>query len=193
MITHPRDPALSLLETTDTQVPEAAEILAWARRYLVNGHPDLGRKGPVCPYAQGALTRRTFYLHVVPGRVDGLEGIVPVAERYRDWFLELAPRTEPEAVFTTILLLFPGVARRELIDRAQAALRESFVRRGLMIGEFHDGPPPKGGLWNSDWRPLHSPVPLLGLRHMVPTDRPFLAHDPALLSVHAELFGSVPC
>ncbi|MCD0448693.1 hypothetical protein LO762_05710 [Actinocorallia sp. API 0066] len=193
MITHPRDPALTLLETTDTHVPEAAEILAWARDYLVSPHPELGRKGPVCPYAQGSLSRRTFYLHVVDGPVETLEEITPVAERYRDWFLELAPRATPDAIFTTILLLFPQVAHLKLIDEAQAALRASFVHRGLMIGEFHDGPPPKGGLWNPVWRPLRSPIPLLGLRHMVASDRPFLEHDPELLALHTELFGGARC
>ncbi|MDX6739387.1 DUF6875 domain-containing protein [Actinocorallia sp. A-T 12471] len=193
MITHPRDPALRLLETTDVHVPEAAKVVAWARDYLVNAHPDLGRKGPVCPYAQGSLSRRAFYLHVVPEPVTRLDEITGVAEKYRDWFLELAPRAEPDALFTTILLLFPEVRDLALIDRAQAALRPSFVSRGLMVGEFHDGPPPKGGLWNPEWRPLRSPVPLLGLRHMVPSDRPFLAHDPALLEVHEALFGGARC
>ncbi len=43
-----------------------------------------------------------------------------------------------------------------------------------MVGEFHDGPPDKGGLWNPLLRPLDAPVPMLVVRHMVTTDLPFL-------------------
>ena len=59
-----------------------------------------------------------------------------------------------------------------------------------MLGEFHSGPPAKGGLWNPDFRPLHSPVPLLAVRHMVATDLPFLIDDAAALRSYLERFGS---
>ena len=48
-----------------------------------------------------------------------------------------------------------------------------FVRRGLMLGEFHlrNNSP---GLRNKNFFPLRTPVPCLALRHMVPTDLAFL-------------------
>ncbi len=45
-----------------------------------------------------------------------------------------------------------------------------------MIGQFHprcDNP----GLWNTDFRPLRSPLPLLAIRRMVVFDLPFLTED----------------
>jgi len=58
-----------------------------------------------------------------------------------------------------------------------------------MIGEFHNGPPDKGGLWNPAFRPLRSPVPMLVVRHMVPTDYPFLRDDPDQSRAYLRLFG----
>jgi prolyl-tRNA editing enzyme YbaK/EbsC (Cys-tRNA(Pro) deacylase) len=57
-----------------------------------------------------------------------------------------------------------------------------------MIGEFHFVPPQKAGLWNQDFRPLASPVPMLVIRHMVPTDFGFLRHDTNLISTYLERF-----
>ena len=68
-------------------------------------------------------------------------------------------------------------------------LKREDVRKGLMIGEFHDGPPPKPGLWNPDFRPLRSPVPLLAIRHMVPTDFPFLRDDDTTVAAYLQRFG----
>jgi hypothetical protein len=58
-----------------------------------------------------------------------------------------------------------------------------------MIGEYHEGPPDKAGLWNSRFRPLRSPVPLLAIRHMVPTDFPFLSLDDDHVAAYLQLFG----
>jgi prolyl-tRNA editing enzyme YbaK/EbsC (Cys-tRNA(Pro) deacylase) len=111
--------------------------------------------------------------------------------RYRDWFLELEPRNGPDAIYKVILVLFPDLPGHRvpsLIDATQARLRPGYVERGLMIGEFHDGPPEKAGLWNSDFRPLASPVPMLVIRHMVPTDFAFLCDDQQLLAQYLARF-----
>ena len=112
--------------------------------------------------------------------------------RYRDWFADLAPNEEPARQFKTILILFPEVPAADapdVIDATQAALKQSFVDTGLMIGQFHPLPPADGGLWNAEFRPLRCPVPLLAIRHMVPTDLPFLVHDPRLLDGYRRVFG----
>jgi hypothetical protein len=193
MIAHPTFPALRLFEPADTDRPEVREIIGWASEYLVRPHPDLGRPGPVCPYARASLARRRFYVNVVHSAPTTAAELAFAIRPYRDWFLELAPREQPDSVFTTILNAFPGLADRTLVDEAQRGLQATFVRDGLMVGEFHDGPPDKPGLWNADWRPLHSPVPLLAIRHMVATDLPFLRGAPELVQVHHDLFGGVSC
>jgi hypothetical protein len=42
-----------------------------------------------------------------------------------------------------------------------------------MVGQFYEGCP-ESGLWNDAFHPLQSPVPLLAIRNMVPSDFPFL-------------------
>jgi hypothetical protein len=203
MLTDPADPSRVLIETADLDgdhdlvrrygVP-LKEIVVWAREYLCRPHADLGRNGPVCPYAQTSLDRGTFYLAVRPGTPDGAEA-AEVLDGYRDWFLRLVSPPGVSAQYRTILVLFPDLpeaAAAEVIDVAQDALKSRYVSEGLMIGEFYPGPPPKAGLWNPGFRPLGSPVPLLAIRHMVATDFPFLRDDPAQFAAYLERFGHRP-
>ena len=204
MLIHPRDPRYFLLTVADlasTQLPDPAlnhrqplqAVADWARDYLSNPHAELGRSGPVCPYVPTSLRKRLFYLTVQAAGPDGLDGsaVAAAVASYRDWFSALEPTDEPVAQFKTILILFPDVRPVDaprIIDRTQARLKPSFVDAGLMIGQFHPLPPVVGGLWNADFRPLRCPVPLLAIRHMVPTDLPFLSRDRRLLDGYQRVF-----
>ncbi|HEX6967969.1 MAG TPA: hypothetical protein VF174_04010 [Micromonosporaceae bacterium] len=200
---HPDNPSCLLITERDLEtepdhpmlagiVDELRSVFVWAREYLCRPHPDLGRKGPVCPFVQGALDRQTFYLGVLRGTEFQPGDLDERLMTYRNWFRELTPTDGPAAQFKTILLTLPDVppdAVREVVDATQQRLKPQYVAEGLMIGEFHSGPPDKGGLWNPDFRPLHSPVPLLAIRHMVPSDFPFLADDPTFLTAYLRLFS----
>lgn len=173
-------------------VDQVRAVAAWAREYLCAPHPELGRKGPVCPYAQGSLDRDVFYLAVHRGATANEAELDEVLAVYRDWFHQLDPLTGPSAQFKTILLTLPdlpGDVARQVVDRTQLRLKPHYTDQGLMLGEFHDGPPAKGGLWNPDFRPLRSPVPMLVVRYMVASDLPFLADDPVTLASYLRYFG----
>ncbi|WP_084959451.1 DUF6875 domain-containing protein [Thermoactinospora rubra] len=197
MLTDPLDPSRVLIEPADLggedplvrrHAEPLGRVVAWAREYLCRPHPELGRKGPVCPYAQTSLDKAAFYLAVCPGRPD-VARATSVLAGYRDWFGRLESPPEVLAQFRTILVLFPEIEDIGVIDAAQIALKTDYVRDGLMIGEFHDGPPRKAGLWNPAFLPLRSPVPMLVVRHMVGTDLPFLQGDPDHEAAYHERFG----
>lgn len=202
MILHPEHPDLRLFELSDLDLdppPEEAApyidalrtIRTWMREYLCRPLANLGRKGAVCPYTQTALDRQTAYLAVRPGRPLSAPQVAEALRPYRDWFARLAPREDPASMYATVLILFPDAQRDDLpiIDATQALLKPSYVSEGLMIGEFHDGPPNKPGLWNPDLRPLVSPVPMLVIRHMVATDFPFLREDKNYVRAYVARFG----
>ncbi|MDX3659774.1 hypothetical protein PV646_20940 [Streptomyces sp. ID05-26A] len=186
MIVDPADPNRFLVELSDLRGPLPDQVrhhqnalysvVGWAHQYLVKPHPDLGRNGPVCPFVQSSLDKGLLYLAVHPGRPGAVGEIIDALARYREWCLELRATAGRAAQYLTILVLFPESASR-LVDEAQSRLKADYVARGLMIGEFHDGPPPKSGLWNPEFRPLRSPVPMLAIRSLVPTDFPFLRDD----------------
>lgn len=185
---HPLDPELYLVELTDFRedpLPDLvqrdlgplSQIVAWAGSYLSQPHPELGRSGPVCPFTRPAMNKNTFFLTVCRGADLTREEVSTVVMKYRDWFLEMEPLDLRGAQYKTINILFPDIPQEtaiDLIEDTQELLKTEYVPYGIMVGEFHAGPPKKAGLWNPHFRPLSSPVPLLSIRHMVPTDFAFL-------------------
>jgi hypothetical protein len=156
---------------------EAAKtIVAWTRQFLCRPHELLGREGPVCPFTQPSLNHHLFWLTVVQGSEIDIDTASDAVERYREWFFELEPRSGPEALLKTILILFPEVSHeraRDELEGLQKKLKPDFVKKGVMVGQFYEGCP-ESGLWNDAFHPLQSPVPLLAIRNMVPSDFPFL-------------------
>lgn len=202
MLIHPNDEDLVLIDASDLELPpvlrgyepQLQAIFDWGRDYLCQPHPDLGREGNVCPFAQSSMDRERFYLSVYPGKPDDAEEVATALKCYRDWFLDLAPREMPGSQITAIMILFPDLPDADvvrIIDQTQNLLKSDYVTGGLMIGEFHGGPPRKGGLRNPDFLPLHSPVPMLAIRHMVPTDFPFLRDDPEQVRAYLNLFADM--
>ncbi|MEU9127637.1 DUF6875 domain-containing protein [Kitasatospora sp. NPDC048540] len=205
MLTHPGRPEHALFTAADLEPPAAGlppharryadalrGVLGWARAYLTAPHPELGRTGPVCPFVGASLRDGRFHLALWPGRPEDRGEVAEAVALYRDWFLRLAPPGGVRAQFTTILIVFPDLPTAEapeLVDRTQLELKTAFVEDGLMLGQFHDLPPDQPGLWNPDFRPLRSPLPMLVIRHMVPTDLPFLLADPRHLAAYHRLFG----
>ncbi|MFE3176915.1 DUF6875 domain-containing protein [Amycolatopsis sp. NPDC059090] len=171
----------SIADASDGGAPPSAaddalaEIARWSQDFLVPGHPELGRTGPVCPYSKPSMDRSLFFLAKVEAG-DG-ESTAKQVLRYRDWHAELsAELSDKDRPYLTIVIVLPGFDRDDPaeLNALQARLQGDFVAQGLMIGQFHphcDEP----GLWNSDFRPLRAPLPVLGMRTMVPFDLPFLA------------------
>ncbi|MCI0561511.1 MAG: hypothetical protein MN733_23735 [Nitrososphaera sp.] len=126
--------------------------------------------------------------HIATGGVDEIQSRVI---HYRDVFLKMEPIHGDDALFKTILILFPEVTVEDaptVIDGLQRSLKPAFAEIGLMIGEFHennDSP----GLRNARFRPLRAPVPMLAIRHMVPTDLPFLVNNANQVGLYLDRFG----
>jgi hypothetical protein len=163
----------------DTEPGAPMRVIAqWVRDYLARPHPELGRKGSVCPFVPLAITIDTIWFAEVTDECPSFESIAAMITACRDVFLAMEPASGPEALQKSFLVVFPtlGPDGAALVDKVQYALKKYFVDMGLMLGEFHaknDSP----GLRNEGFRPLRSPVPMLAIRHMVESDLPFLMRE----------------
>jgi hypothetical protein len=214
---YPNDPTCYLLELADLDERQDQRLLAqlgrlagqtgttalgaylqparaieqWTRDFICNPHPDLGRAGAVCPYVRYSMDRDLFWITVHRDTGTARNVVCRRIMTYRDWFLELEPRTGREAVYKTLLVLFPDVAPEDApdaIDALQADLKPEFVEKGLMIGQFH-AHSSEPGTWNSAFCPLRSPLPLLVIRNMVQTDFVFLRARREYLAAYLRWFG----
>jgi hypothetical protein len=151
-------------------------IVQWTRDFLCQPHHLLGREGPVCPFTQPSLNRHLFWMTVMPEADIDVEKATRAVELLRDWFSELEPRSGPDVILKTILIIFPELSHekaRDQLESLQRKLKPEFVKKGIMVGQFYEGCP-ESGLWSEEFHPLQSPLPLLAIRNMVPSDFPFL-------------------
>jgi Cys-tRNA(Pro) deacylase len=187
-------PALLPLEAAVREGhPSVAAIAAWSRDYLCAPHPELGRNGPMCPFVPGALLKKLMFATVYTDADLDVAALKAILLQEMERFIALEPVSGNEAQLKSLMVLFPHLPPNRaaaLIETAQAELQQRFVPNGLMVGEFHDGPPEKGGLWNPEFKPLYSPVPMLVIRHMVPTDVLFLKDSAVLFREYARIFGN---
>ena len=168
------------------------EVLDWSENYLCKPHPELGRKGPVCPYVKSSMNKDLFFLSVYPHKVVQRAEIAPMMREFGDFFLNTEPTSGPEAVYKSLLVIFPYVGKEnapEIIDATQRELIEEFAPKGIMIGEFHPATPNKVGLWNREFRPLYCPQSMLVIRHMVPSDILFLKNNKVTSRAYIRYFG----
>jgi hypothetical protein len=165
---------------------ELVRIVDWCENFLGKPSGLAGRSGNVCPFVPEAMMRASLRFATVALRKRGAEAVVEIEETNeacRERFLAREQVDGKIDIFGAMVLIFPDVTDQEapmVIDPLQRELKPDFVQEGLMLGEFHPFSPTPG-LRSKHFRPLHSPIPLLAIRHMVESDVDFLMapNDPA--------------
>ena len=173
---------------------EFQTTLCYIREFLAKPHPAVGRGGPVCPFVPTSLKKNCIYMSVV--RTSSLlddsiamdkgekeEAVRKILSRllldFIPIFEQLEPSTGKLRQFKAVILIFPDVKdgqAHDIIDEVQIRVKEKFVEKGLMCGEFH-ATNNASGLRNPNFFPLRTPLPCLAIRHMVPGDLAFMALD----------------
>jgi len=92
----------ALPEPAQRYAAQLAAVTQWAREFLCQPHPALGRAGRVCPYAQPALDNGTFWLTVLPGAAPTPAEIAAAVAACRERFTSLAPRSGRDAQFNSL-------------------------------------------------------------------------------------------
>jgi hypothetical protein len=163
----------------------------YVSKFLTMPHPALGRPGAICPFAGEALRRNAVlltasYLHT-PDKITLVEAVLALQAVFPDDAAKAA-----DDIYRAIVIVFPCLPPEiapSLIERVQKELKSSFIRRGLMIGEFYPGCR-SPGLHNPDFQPLNTTFCSLAIRRMAPADAPFMLNDESHISDYLKMFGS---
>ncbi|WP_431964501.1 DUF6875 domain-containing protein [Nocardia sp. bgisy134] len=179
---------------SDTEIPcphtksTVDAVRTWSEDYLTGTEPELGRDGPVCPYVGPSLRRDLMWV----GRVSGVRPWPSYVRLVIEDALEVFERLPPEdgggAVLRALVTALPDLREFSLIDNLHAELKTRFVERGFMLGQFYPGCK-EPGLWNKDFHPLDSPIPMIVVRTMMATDFPFLLGRPEWMAAYVKKFA----
>lgn len=158
-------------------------LASWITDFVAMPHKDVGRQGPVCPFMPRALNSDSLLFAEVQTKHFEREQLDSLVKGFADTFLNTEPVRGKARLNKAIVLTLQDIDAKdvvEIIEGTQSRLKRHFVERGLMLGEFHSTHQARG-IRNDNFFPLQSPIPLLVVRHMIPSDLPFLARtcDPA--------------
>lgn len=176
------------------------EVERWVKSYLARPHPEVGRKGSVCPYIPAALQRQSVsmtYLTYDEGTTD--EEIEQTLLSYKDVFLEqnhhvlnswlvVFVYVPSQSAFKKHRLEDPVLMASGLVERVQRALKPSYIAEKLMIGQFYPGCSVTG-IHNTDFKPFATQYPLIGIRHMMPQDLVFISEKIDYIQMYLDAFG----
>jgi hypothetical protein len=178
----PQSVSLSFEEASADK--DLSKVISWIEHFLNMPHTDLGRAGDVCPFARTAMLKRSieFYLN----HSESVQGLSRDIETHMEQFHQ--SDTRHDIYRCRIIVPIHLEAAASAVEYVQKRLKPAFVERRLMIGQFYQECE-EPGLWNKDFRPLQSPVPLIAIRHMVPTDIAFLYNDERYTRTYLEEFG----
>lgn len=159
--------------------------LAWIKRFIMQPHPDLGRKGPVCPFAQPAHEARAMHFCALDVGEMSFDVFIDVMMRLTFSFDRVAANMSGRSDLLS-LCVFPRNLRAEsyykFVDYAHSMLKPFYMNAGLMLGEFHPLSAVRGA--HSEMIcPMRSDVPIFVIRSIALHDILFIDRQSGALGI----------
>ncbi|MEU3827355.1 hypothetical protein GT045_15090 [Streptomyces sp. SID486] len=162
----------------------------WLTEYISANHPDIGRTGPICPFVAPSRKNRTLETRLrLVGHTPTLELIEEIARSsLREYERTTWQGRNP--MLQAMVVVLPDLRSEDtgLLDLAQERVKDDFVARGLMIGQFHENCEVTAAR-NPRFAVSRAPVPLLAIRSIALHDIFFLADHPHWFRAYREKFG----
>ena len=179
-------------ELAESDLHALHAVAEWIQTFVARPHEDLGRAGPVCPFVPGALERKTLWLAPEQIADRSVPQLVELMNGYKNLFLSAQPTGVDGADYKVIVVVFTELST----DRAQGLFDDvlehlavpSYVEDGIVFGPFYEGNA-ETAIYNADFRPFQSPVPLLFVRQGVISDWKFFLDNQDWLNYWAHRFG----
>jgi ATP-grasp domain len=154
----------------------AQQAVCWAEEYLARPHPQLGRKGPICPFVKHTVDIGGYAVSV-HGEIDGgsINKLRRVVLDEAAAFLQRSPNVGSKGAFASLVILFPHIPQHRLaiLDQLHSELKTPLMERDLMFSPFHQNST-KPSLLNPEFKVFRAPFAALVVRHMDVRDIAFL-------------------
>ncbi len=175
---------------TLSRAGEIDAVHDWIREYLGRPHPDLGRKGPVCPFATSALQDDALWV-AFDERIDGSSawGLRRALLRYADAYAARA-RTSPHPELTALMVILPRLPKENYgrLDDLHAEMKTMLTTSDVMVSALHPEST-RPAVWNARFHVLRAPFPAFAFRTMGVRDIVFVAQNRKAFAHYASRFG----
>jgi hypothetical protein len=167
-------------------------VIQWARQYLGRPHSKLGRPGAVCPFVRQTIDLQQFvvkHLESIDG--DDVNALRHAVLQEARNFLKSFPRTAPNGILSSVVLVFPQVTEGQyvVLDQLHDELKTHLiVKHDLMFSPFHPRSV-KPSISNPEFPVFRAPFPMLAIRHMDVRDITFVGTNERAFKRYHRLFA----
>ncbi|MET9119120.1 DUF6875 domain-containing protein [Streptomyces longwoodensis] len=162
----------------------------WLTEYISASHPEIGRTGPICPFVAPSRKNRTMEIRMrLVGHAPTLELLEEIAHSsLREYELTTWQGRNP--MLRAMVVALPDLRSEDtgLLDQVHARVKDAFVTRGLMIGQFHKNCEVTAAR-NPRFAVSKAPLPLFAIRAIALHDAFFLSEKPHWFQHYRERFG----
>ena len=159
--------------------------LTWLKRFIMQTHADLGRKGAVCPFARPAHEARALHFCALDVGEMNFDVFIDVMMRLTSFYNQFAGTMSMRSDLLS-LCVFPINLRAEsyykYIECAHAMLKPFYMNAGLMLGEFHPLSAARGAHSETIF-PMRSDMPIFVIRSIALHDILFIDRESGALAI----------
>lgn len=167
-------------------------VADWTRRFVIRPNPELGRPGPVCPFTSQAIEQKALWLAAEQSAGRSRPEVIQLIAGYQQLLLTNPPVDGDAAGNKSIVVVFTDLPASQAKDFFAGALEQiaipSYTKDGLVMGPFFEGNDGTA-IYNPNFRPFTSPVPMLLMRRAVISDWKFFLNDDKWLGLWARRYG----
>jgi hypothetical protein len=169
------------------------QVDAWASSYLSKPHKDIGRSGPVCPFVPQAIKKKTLLMtYCLCHEHTTSHDIQAAMLQKKAYFHQCVALESQNSQYDALITVFVHVNGQtaqlnKMIEHTQHMVKPLFIKDKLMVGQFFEGCQAEG-LHNASFRPFNAPVPVLGIRKLMPQDLVFLTDKPEHMQIYMDVF-----
>jgi heptaprenyl diphosphate synthase len=179
-------------DSSNERFPEdAATMHTWLSDYVARPNPEIGRKGPVCPFIPPAMRADAIdyvFRYDLAGNSEE-DLFSELLGEFEDFDRTAEPASLTRTSLASRLVVLPyGDATTWLaIDNIYESLKDAAVMRGLMVAQFHPNCDVRA-VRNEAFRIARSPMAAIAIRRMAPHDILFLTNSAARFQQYEERF-----
>jgi hypothetical protein len=167
-----------------------AALVGWAATSPMSGHPMRGKPGAVCPFLRQAALADAFCVGISEAGPEDEEVAFRLVRSLFDDLYRI-PADKERRPLRSIVVGFPNCAGAEgvaMLERIFRRHKYFTLARFQMIAFFHaDSDTP--GLWNPRFKPMRSPMPVIGARFLIEQDAVFAAKYKLVIPTYLLRFG----
>jgi hypothetical protein len=179
-------------ELEDGDLDALRAVAEWITTFVIKPHEDLGRAGPVCPFVQMALERKTLWLAPEHMADRSTDDVVELISGYQRLLLDAQPTEGDDTIYKSFFVVFTDLRAdraREFFDEVLEHLAvPSYEKDGFAMGGFYEGNEATA-IYNASFRPFTSPVPSLLMRLGVISDWKFFLDNEDWFNLWAHRYG----